>query len=75
MTARRVSAFDGARNKGALARIEGKPISANPYGDARTWHGGVTFARAFWRAWRVGWQTAEDASQISLDVHTQARLS
>lgn len=53
-------AFASAEAKGAKARQEGKPITANPYGDDRTWYGGVTFARAFWRSWRRGWQEEDE---------------
>jgi hypothetical protein len=53
-------AIEGARVKGALARREGKPESANPYwADHRTHNGSVTFARAFMRAWLDGWRTAD----------------
>jgi hypothetical protein len=47
-------ALDSAEVKGAKAAEEGKPLTANPYGDTRTYRGSVTFARAFWRAWRRG---------------------
>lgn len=44
--------------KGALAAVEGEPLDALPYGDDRTYRGGVTFARAFQRAWCEGWHVA-----------------
>ncbi len=50
-------ALDSARAKGAAARRAGEPKTANPYGDARTHSGSVTFARAFWRAWADGWHS------------------
>jgi hypothetical protein len=49
-------ALASAERKGAEARRSGEPRSANPYGDARTLDGSVTFARAFWRAWDRGWR-------------------
>ena len=52
----RRTAFDGATEKGRLARREGKPRSACPYPDWRTARGSVTFARAFRRAWMYGWE-------------------
>lgn len=52
-------ALEAARAKGARACREGKSIEDNPYGDSRTYRGSVTFARAFWRAWRNGFQTEE----------------
>jgi hypothetical protein len=52
-------ALDSARRKGAVARKEDERITQNPYGDARTHNGSVTFARAFFRAWEDGWRTAD----------------
>lgn len=49
-------AMDAAVAKGRKAAQEGKPRSANPYGDDRTWNGGVTYARAFWKRWNEGWE-------------------
>lgn len=49
-------AFEAARRKGLVAALNGQPESDNPYGDERTNRGSVTFARAFWRAWREGWR-------------------
>lgn len=48
-------AFFGAYKKGRKARAEGRPITTCPYGDLRTDRGGVTFSRAFIRAWKNGW--------------------
>ncbi len=56
-------AIEGARRKGREARKQGKNQTDNPYGDARTWYGGVTFARAFRRAWDAGWKEI-NSSQI-----------
>lgn len=52
-------ALDSAWKKGALAAVEGKPLSACPYWDHRTYRGGVTFSRAFQRAWCEGWHKAK----------------
>ena len=53
-------ALDGAFNKGKKARTEGKPIAACPYPDRRTYHGNITFSRAFIRAWINGWKDASE---------------
>ncbi len=55
----RNKAIEGARVKGAKARLAGAAETSNPYGDARTHSGSVTFARAFLRAWADGWRTAD----------------
>jgi hypothetical protein len=52
-------AHAGAYKKGVRAFKEGRPRSANPYGDQRNWHGGVTWARAFWKNWDWGWENAQ----------------
>lgn len=49
-------AYDGAHRKGRSARDRGIPETESPYGDHRTWAGGVTFSRAFLRAWLAGWR-------------------
>lgn len=49
-------ALDSAKAKGAKAAKDGDAITSNPYGDARTHRGAVTFARAFWRAWVAGYR-------------------
>lgn len=59
----RNAAMRSAYRAGIVARAAGRPITGNPYGDTRTYNGMVTFARAFWRAWRAGW---EDTSWIDL---------
>lgn len=46
----------GAKRKGREARDAGRPITANPYPDWRTYHGAVTFSRAFQRYWAEGWK-------------------
>lgn len=48
-------ALQSVYRKGAVAAIEGKGLDAQPYGDHRTDRGGVTFSRAFQRAWAEGW--------------------
>lgn len=55
MSTDREDPFKPARIKGAEARAAGHALETNPYGDARTMRGAVTFARAWWRAWREGW--------------------
>lgn len=57
--------LDSARAKGSAAQAAGQPVTSNPYGDARTDRGSVTFARAFHRAWRDGWETAEKAAKVA----------
>lgn len=52
-------ALAGAFIKGALAHFDGEPRSATPYGDDRTTRNGVTFARAFARAWGHGYEAAQ----------------
>jgi hypothetical protein len=53
---RRRSGFDTAAVMGRTARMCGLGMDACPYNDdARTWYGGVTFARAWRRAWMKGW--------------------
>lgn len=49
----------GSYKKGVRAFHAGQPIDANPYGDDRNWHGGVTWARAYWRNWHDGWTDAK----------------
>lgn len=44
----------GAWEKGRLAALDGKP-DRSPYPDRRTYRGGVTFSRAFRKAWSEGW--------------------
>jgi hypothetical protein len=51
-------ALASAFRKGALAAIEGEKLTACPYADWRTYRGGVTFSRAFQRAWGEGWHFA-----------------
>lgn len=51
----------GAYKKGVKAFYLGD--GRNPYGDQRTWHGGVTWARAYWRAWQQGFEDAQEQSR------------
>ena len=48
----------GAFRKGAHAATEGKVLTDCPYYDHRTMRGGVTFSRAFEKAWCEGWHVA-----------------
>lgn len=48
--------FLGAFKKGYRCAEDGGKINDNPYGDQRTWFGGVTFARGFWKAWNSGFE-------------------
>lgn len=57
----RNAAFASAFEKGATARLVGKPQSTNPYPDYRTDRGSVTFSRAFARYWQDGWEAADQA--------------
>lgn len=61
--ATRNAAFVSAFEKGANARLAGKPASTNPYPDYRTDRGSVTFSRAFARYWQDGWTAADQAMQ------------
>lgn len=56
----RNKALQSAHDKGRAAAMAGKP-ETNPYGDARTLGGQVTFARAFYRAWAAGYRSGLDA--------------
>ena len=49
-------AFKSAFRKGFISGFYGYSIKDCPYGDQRTWYGGVTFARAFWRYWEEGFK-------------------
>lgn len=49
-------AFRSAYIKGAKCAIRNGSLEENPYGDARTYYGGVTFARAFWKCWNRGFE-------------------
>lgn len=60
---RRTPQFESAYQKGRRARREGKSIDANPYGDWRTRRGRITFARAFWRTWREGWEDEDQGRE------------
>ncbi len=60
------SPFEAAKRKGEAARRDGESQDANPYGDNRTRRGGVTFARAWRRAWDEGWLGAD-----ALRPHTE----
>ena len=51
--------FRGAFRRGYLARVDGEPSHRNPYDDLRTSRGGITYSRAFMRAWYDGWTAAE----------------
>ena len=51
-------AFIGAYKKGYYAARTDKP-RVTPYGDWRTYHGGVTFSRAFIRYWLRGYDDAK----------------
>jgi hypothetical protein len=64
-----IGELDAARRKGAIAASEGKSIEANPYSDARTYRGSVTFSRAFWRAWREGWKDNHDRPAAHSVLH------
>jgi hypothetical protein len=50
--------FRGAFRKGYAAGVEGVPSHKNPYRDKRTYRGGITYSRAFMRAWYDGWCAA-----------------
>jgi len=54
-------AMKGAKAKGALARIYNHPKDWCPYRDVRTnYRNGVTFSRAFMRAWHDGWDEMDE---------------
>ncbi len=65
----RNAAFVSAFEKGANARLAGKPASTNPYPDYRTDRGSVTFARAYWRHWKHGWEAADQALREQVVSH------
>lgn len=50
----RRTAFEGAYRKGFEAGAASLP-KRNPYGDYRTWYGGITFSRAFQQHWERGY--------------------
>jgi len=54
--------LEGAERKGRKAFEEGKPITACPYRDNRTYYGAVTWSRSFITAWRDGWKAAQKES-------------
>lgn len=49
-------AYAGAWRKGAHAALDDKPESSCPYKDHRTYHGAVTWSRAFQRIWFAGYR-------------------
>ena len=52
----RTPQLQAAFDKGIAAAARGEPESACPYRDERTDRGGVTFSRAFRRAWLHGYR-------------------
>jgi hypothetical protein len=55
LMARMNKAIESVRRRGAQARSEGKPRTANPYCEPGMRN---AFARAFRRAWDEGWRSA-----------------
>lgn len=66
----------GCWRKGILAALAGEPLTAVPgYDRARTYRGGVTWGRAYERAWCEGWHWATyggDMSRCKLQVNHTA---
>lgn len=58
-------AMRGAYMKGVKAHGEGKPIEACPYNDHRKPSGGLSWSRAFIRAWEDGWRDAAKEAAIT----------
>jgi len=54
-----MDAYDGAYRKGAQAFKDGLKERNCPYEDHRTYHGAVTFSRAFIKAWLTGYRAAK----------------
>jgi len=51
--------YESTERAGYEAGKLGAPLTACPYGDARTSRGRVTFSRGFRRAWLKGWERAQ----------------
>jgi hypothetical protein len=71
-------ALETAQRKGRLAFFDGYRLGDCPYADKRTigMRNGVTFSRAFIRAWTAGWveaakQDAEKKRQIRAKARAQ----
>lgn len=50
-------AFKGAFRKGAIAAVNGEPVSNCPYDPENYGSQGVTFARAFYYRWMEGYDS------------------
>jgi hypothetical protein len=50
-------ALAGAWRKGQEAALAGKTQMDCPYGDVRTYRGGVTYSRSFRKWWRDGFES------------------
>lgn len=52
-----------AEEKGRQAAREGKPRTACPYGDNRTYRGAITWSRGYIRAWLEGYDNERKAAK------------